>query len=455
MAHCVRAVSLLPGVLLVGLTLGGPGLVAAPVVASGAPSWALRSIDTMAMSKDRLRNQVSGPAILRELVTDRSTGANAVAIEVPYDPASSYSPPVSPGYEATWVTTAHALGLHVWFRSHWNSWQGDYNFPKETPTTTPARALGTAGPVLAGQDLTSYLAMTYHWILNHPGYFRNGDIFTPAAEPENAGIAPNCQGPCMFGSVAIFNQWLQDSMTVDRAAFARLHLDVQVGYWGDSGWTATHGYLSQATVRAMGVLAVDDYLQSPAALVANLAQIEATYHVPLVVGEWGDIWNGGNQALMVPEVKSLLAAVSGLRYVVGFNYFRDLGYSQGEGILSPSTLQLNPSGMVVARWFHLMTPRPWVAAAATLTTSATTGHGPPAVVVATESLGPGAGARAGPPSLSAAPAAVRVRATTGPGRGTPPASMLWILSLAAGLLVVRPWRGRARPGHWGAGPVMR
>ncbi len=431
--------------------------MAAPVVASSAPSWGVRSIDTMAMSKDRLRYQVSASSILRELVTDRSTGANTVAIEVPYDPASSYSPPVSPGYEATWVNTAHALGLHVWFRSHWNSWQGDYNFPKETPTTTPARALGTAGPVLAGQDLTSYLAMTYHWILNHPGYFRNGDIFTPAAEPENAGIAPYCHGPCMFGSVAIFNRWLQDSMTVDRAAFAKLHVNVQVGYWGNSGWTATHGYLSQATVRAMGVLAVDDYLQSPAALVANLAQIEATYHVPLVVGEWGDIWNGGNQALMGPEVNSVLAAVSRLHYVVGFNYFRDLGYTQGEGILNPSTLELNSSGLVVAHWFNLMTPPPAVAAAAPLTSSPPADHGPPVVPVGQARVGPGPGLVPRPPSLSAAPAAVLIPAVTSRAGGTPSAPLLWIVALAASLLVVRPWRGRRRswPGHWGAGPVMR
>ena len=347
--------------LLIVVVLGsvGSGLPASPVQAADRSAWTLRSIDTMAMSKDRLRAQVSTAAIRQELAADHSTGANAVAIEVPYDPASSYSPPVTAGYEATWVQTAHALGLHVWFRSHWNSWQGDYGFPVETPTTSPGRALGTAAAVLDGRDQTSYLGLTYRWILDHPAYFRNGDILTPAAEPENAGIAPYCSGPCMFSSVAVFNQWLQDSMTVDRAAFAALHVKVAVGYWGDSGWLATHGYLTQATVDQMGVLAVDDYLKSPTALVANLNQIESTYRVPIVVGEWGDIWNGGNQALMVAEANATMSAVSHLGYVAGFNYFRDItppGYITQEGIVNSSTLQLNPAGVAVSRWFHLMSP---------------------------------------------------------------------------------------------------
>ncbi len=473
MAPCARVLRLLPGVLLLGLGLGWLGPMASPVVASSAPAWGLRSIDTMAMSKDRLRNQTPATAIRRELATDRSAGANTVAIEVPYDPASSYSPPVTPGYEATWVNTAHALGMHVWFRSHWNSWEGDYNFAKETPTTTPGRALGTAAAVLSGQDTSSYLALTYHWILDHPSYFHNGDIFTPAAEPENAGIAPYCQGPCMFASDAVYNQWLQDSMTVDRAAFANLGVQVQVGYWGTSGWIATHGYLSQATVQAMGVLSVDDYFQSPAALVANLAQIEATYQVPLVVGEWGDIWDGGNQTLMVPEVNSVMAAVSRLNYVTGFNYFRDIGYSQGEGILNPSTLQLNASGLVVTHWFNLMAPgvpvpavepgpqsRPAPVASSAPATEpplAPARHIPPAVPAGAARVGPGPGLVPRPPTLSAAPAALRIPAITRQGRGKPSAPLLWIAVLAVGLLIVRPrvYRRRSWSRHWGAGPVIR
>lgn len=308
----------------------------------------------MAWSKDQLRNQASPSSIAQLLTTDRDTGADTVAVEVPYDAAATYSPPVAPGYEPTWSEAAHSLGLHVWFRSHWNSWEGDYGFPKETPTSSPARALGTANAVLDGQDTTSYLALTYHWILDNADLFQSGDTFTPAAEPENAGISPLCTSNCMFSSVSVYNQWLQDSMTVDRDAFASLHLNVQVGYWGTNGWIATNGYLSQATVQDMGVLAVDDYFQSPAALVANLAQIEATYHVPLVVGEWGDIWDDGNLTLMGPEVNSVLAAVAQLPYVIGFNYWRDIGETQGEGIVDPTTLQLNSAGEAVAYWYSVM-----------------------------------------------------------------------------------------------------
>jgi hypothetical protein len=326
----------------------------AAVTLRSARSWSIRSIDTMAWSKDHLYGQIPASVIYRLLATDRAAGANTVAIEVPYDSASSYTPPVTPGYEATWVDAAHALGLHVWFRSQWNSWQGDYGFAKETPTTHPGRQLGTAAAVLEGREPYSYLGLTYHWILSNRAYFRSGDIFTPAAEPDNAGIEPYCTSECMFSSTAVFNQWIQDSMTVARAAFASEHVEVQVGFWGISGWNATHGLLTAATVADMGILAVDDYFKSPRGLVANLASIESTYHVPLVLGEWGDIWDGGDQTLMVPEIDSIMSSVAGLAYVEGFNYWRDIGESQGEGIVDPTTLELNSAGLQVAHWFHVM-----------------------------------------------------------------------------------------------------
>ncbi|HUY98375.1 MAG TPA: hypothetical protein VMW47_12285 [Verrucomicrobiae bacterium] len=311
----------------------------------------------MNWSKDHLQgDQISASEIHADISADRGAGANTVAIDVPYDPASSYVPPVTPGYEEAWIRAARQLRLHVWFRSHWNSWEGDYNFAKATPATDPGRQLGRAASVLDGRDTTSYLALTYHWILDHRSYFRSGDIFTPAAEPENAGIAHVDCGtpPCMFASVAVFNQWLQDSMTVDRAAFSQLHLDVRVGYWGTSGWLAANSVLSKATIFDMGVLDVDDYLQSPAALVANLTRIEGIYHVPLVVGEWGDIWSHGDQRPMVSEIRAVMSAVARLPYVIGFNYWRDTGGQ--ESIVNAITLQLTSAGREVAHWFRMMSP---------------------------------------------------------------------------------------------------
>lgn len=440
-----------------GMLLGG---LATPAAAASAtkPIWTLRSIDTMAWSKDQLQNQIPATSIDQLLRTDRGAGANTVAVEVPYDAADTYSPPVTPGYEATWTSAAHALGLHVWFRSHWNNWQGDYGFPIETPTSDPGRALGTAAAVLDGEDTTSYLALTYYWILDNADLFQNGDIFTPAAEPENAGIAPGCQAECMFSSVAVYNQWLQDSMTVDRDAFASLHLQVQVGYWGTSGWIATNGYLSQATVQDMGVLAVDDYFQSPAELVANLSQIEATYHVPLMVGEWGDIWDGGDLSLMVPEVDAIMAAVSQLPNVVGFNYWRDIGETQGEGIVDPTTLQLNSAGQVVASWYSVMS-------------ASTESDPPPAVPTASPS--PRSAADAAVPATAKVPGRGQLR-SSGTGLSTAhlsstrtadpesaSAGSAWLRALIAALFLLLVaglvWRASdvARLRHWGAGPTIR
>ena len=297
-------------------------------------------------------HQVSAQQIRAVIAAEVSAHADTVAVDMPYDPASAYvncAPRDTMGYERTWISTIRAKGLHVWFRQIWLNWEGNYGAPKLTPTTTPAVPVGSdSAAVLDGRDRTSYLAKTYGWIRDHASFFQSGDIFTPESEPANAGIEPYCQAPCMFADRTTAERWLEPSMTVGRVAFRALGLDVRVGHWG----LACSTDVSLSTARAMGVFVTDCYKRSPSTLVEKLTALHDAYGVPIILGEWGDIWDGGQEPAMSDEIDQILAAVAALPFVVGVNYWQGYGQTKtGEGIIDRTNLTLNPAGQRVQYWF--------------------------------------------------------------------------------------------------------
>jgi hypothetical protein len=323
-------------------------------VTTGTSSWTLRSVDTMHVSRDYMCWQQTSGVMASIAASVRSTHANFSTVDTPYDAASGYhqctpSDPVA--YEAAWVHALRAEGLHVWFRQTWFTWEGSYGAPKLTASTTPAIQLGTAANVLNGSDTTSYLARTYRFILAHPGLYANGDMLTPEPEPVNGGIRTGygCSGPCQFTDWATLNRWLRDSMTVDSAAFRQLGLQVSVGNWGLP--CANHKYIEDSTIAQMGTYNTDCYFRNANEMVSRLAWAHNTYHVPVVVGEWGDIWDGGQQPATAGKLATVMSAVANLPYVSGFNYFQVFSGDQGEGLVDHTTLQLNPTGTELVNHF--------------------------------------------------------------------------------------------------------
>lgn len=324
---------------------------------STSPEWRVRSIDTMSASRDRECHQLTGAQINALVTTDATASTTHVAISSPFDDPGAYvTCQPAAGYVDRFVAAARSHNLHIWIRSHWLSWEGDYGVAKMTPTTSPAVALGTASAVLNGTDTTSYLGEMYLWILRRPpGFWRDGDILTPASEPQNVGILPYCTAPCMFSDASQFNQWLRDSMTVASAAFQRLGVHVSVGWWG---LTCENASVEGATIRQMGVFVSDCYERDPAALVSKLEGLHAAYGVPVILGEWGDIWDTGAEPATANEVDAALSAVAASAPdVLGVNYFRDLGGDQGEGIVDGTTLTFNQAGLTVKARFAAMVPR--------------------------------------------------------------------------------------------------
>jgi len=309
----------------------------------------LRSIDNMHFSRDFMCYQRSAADIQAVVAAEVAAHADTVTVDMPYDDPSNYrvcTPSDPNAYEARWLSIIRAQGRHVWFRQMWLNWQGNYGAPK---LAGPAIPLGTdTAAVLAGTDTTSYLARTYRWILAHPSFFRSGDIFTPESEPENAGIMPACTATCQFSSYAAADAWYAASMLVDRAAFSQLGLSVKVGYWG---LTCSSNYLTPATIRSMGVYVTDCYKQTPAELVAKLQWLHTRYGVPIILGEWGDIWDAGVQSAVVARIDGAYSALRQQPYLVGISYWQAYDGTTGEGLVDHTTLRLNQAGLRIQYWF--------------------------------------------------------------------------------------------------------
>jgi len=324
------------------------------------PTWTLRSIDNMHASRDFVCWQQSPSFMAAVAQAEKSANTNYAAIATPYDAPANYhqcSMPKDPiAYETAWVQALRAAGLQIWFRQTWFNWEGSYGAPKLTSTTTPAIKPGTATNVLNGTDTTSYMAKTYHFILDHRGLFANGDIFTPEAEPQNGGIRQSyggCNISCQFEDWPSLNRWLRDSMTVHTAAFRQLGLSVTVGYWGlpcsNNKWNGANN-IEASTITQMIFYVTDCYYKDVPTLVSHLELIHNTYNAPVIVGEWGEIWDT-DPVTVQREVGSAMSAVSTLPYIRGFNYWQGIGGSGGEGLIDKTMLTLNQTGLVVKSKF--------------------------------------------------------------------------------------------------------
>jgi len=316
----------------------------------------IRSISNGGASGDHMCYQqaqfsAAAPSIIGAEVVAH---AKYATYDAPYDlDAGGYAGcvpgPLSPLlYEELWVNDIHSAGLHAWFRQFWNNWISWYGQTKLTYATTPQvpyETLRGVDAVLDGSDHASYLAKTFYFILQHPGLFADGDIFTPQSEPQNGGIG--CHS-CQFPNVSEYNRFLRDSMTLDRYAFYKLGRKVFVGMWGVS---CTDLIVDDATVIQMGILSTDCYARSPDQMQTALASMYTRYGTRLAIGEWGDIWDAAAQPRMNKEIDNVLAKLTATPYVVGINYWQAIGGSGGEGLVDPSRLVLNAAGSELAIWY--------------------------------------------------------------------------------------------------------
>jgi len=226
-----------------------------------AAFWRYRCIDTMKESRDRAqewsKRKDAQDLIRKELMLIKSLGGNCVSVATPYD--EEFVPIL-----ALWVGQAKELGLIVWFRGNFSGWEGWFDYSKFT-------------------DVREHHRQTYELITKHQQLFKNGDIFTPAPEPENGIIGD----PRATGEHDTFLQFLTDSYDNCIAAFAIIQKSVTCGYFSTNGDVAAQ-ILTKETVSKIGnVVVIDHYVSDSERFERDIRQLHDKLGAPIVLGELG------------------------------------------------------------------------------------------------------------------------------------------------------------------------
>lgn len=294
---------------------------------TASSNWEIESVDTMKWSKDTMRGQKTSAQIEALIAKDAELGVNYICVDCPYDSYDEYSPVIVDGYKQKFINAIRSHGVGVWHRQHFNAWEGDYDFPKITPRTTPSIALGNSiEDVLAGTDTTSWLALHYQYIIDHPTEFAAGDIFTPLCEIENGGIAGGTND--QFSNHQEMWEFMRNLHTLSWEAFKAIGLEnkILIGLWGNSGYTALNR-LDEFTVDCMGILSIDHYIFDPVQMNTDLDLTIDYYQVPVVIGEWGNTEEADEELNAANVIDIGNVFISKGSDIVGSNYWCDIGGS--------------------------------------------------------------------------------------------------------------------------------
>ena len=309
------------------------------------PAWSIRSVDTMKMSRDTLRDQLSNAQIEAVVHLDEKLHVSHVTVDVYYD---------DPVYMGRWVQAIRAAHLHVWFRSHWYAWENHRE---------------------AQGDLTpdEYIANTRRFLQQHVDLVRNGDIFDFCPEPENGNYWGDHFGSGWSwrnsAAKAAFNTFVRSGVYMAQSTLAnRGRGDVLVTAISMNASIATR-LVSKPTVRRLGMLTLDLYPEDtttdPATatnrLLAELRAVHSHWNVPILIGEHGysrdmPVSDGTQANVLAAEFEALERT----SFVVGFNYWVDAGGARYGGYTNLYAMQRNrwvprAAAAVVSKAYSAMT----------------------------------------------------------------------------------------------------
>jgi hypothetical protein len=311
------------------------------------------SIDTMKDSKDTCASPMTAEAIAQEINLTATLEVTHIAISTSYD---------YPEYLTTWVNAIRAAGKQVWFRPHWNRWEGNNGQPAEM---TPA----------------SYLTQTQAFIAAHPTLFARGDIFDPCPEPENSPYWATTYGATWSWSphapnpaTDAFNQFLLDGSSQAQSALTTAGVTgVVTGMRSVSPWWTYHpDALYASTLQTLGYVVQDGYPEGlntdpTACTAARLHEITLAHNahptLPLVIGEMGY----ANSMQVSDEVQNAVLAaefamLATLEYLAGVNYWVGAGGSGYGGYTNIFTgtrgnWRLRPAATTVSHGFRVLRHR--------------------------------------------------------------------------------------------------
>ncbi len=320
-------------------------------------------VDVMKWTKDTVSNQPSD-ATIDAIVTAimRDIKPEYIAISIPMDSTGDYpnapSPRTAEAFTQKWSDSIHAHGAKVVWRGTWSGIEGIYSFPKRVGTNRfPA---GTAASA-AADGTTTWLGKTYKYIIDHPAFFSNGDIWGPLPE-RTEGIFSDSTSflPATgAGLQANYAQFFIDLKTVSDAAFAVIGKQVTTGLTAQNFSEINSGWMYSSVINNAGYIVIDHYgiTHTPEEMESDLRRIYTQRgNKQIYLQEWGDYWDAS-----VPEAqrKDYLTAMYTMwqrlideHILVGFDYWGAWGGSQ-EGVLDQvgSLFQANSRGMLLAQFF--------------------------------------------------------------------------------------------------------
>jgi hypothetical protein len=334
-----------------------------------------RSVDIMKFTKDVMRRQPS-EATINTLLDCLKTNLNLthIAIAIPLDPTADYTaakpaPASAEDFTLRVCDGIHSRGLKVLHRGTWCGIEGIYGFPKlagekRFPAGDAESVLKEAADGLPKPD--SWLAKTYRYIVEHPGFFADGDLW--AVLPERTeGIFTDASSFLPHtppGVAQNYARFFNDLAAVSAQAFKKIEKKVEVGFTANNFSEVKSGWLPQPLFTAAGIVTFDHYgiTHTPQELDSDLRAVFAKRgKLPLFHQEWGDYWNAraAEPARLeyVKRIFNVWCALAEERKLVGFNYWGGW-QNEGEGILVISgtaeapVVELNARGKLLASYFN-------------------------------------------------------------------------------------------------------
>jgi hypothetical protein len=306
-------------------------LVAAPA-ALGQGAAAMRSVDVMKYTKDTMQHQFTDARINNLVDTLKSLNVDCIAIAIPMDASGDYPASAKPAprdaYVLTqaWADAIHGKGLHILWRGTWSGIEGINGFPRRVGAhRLPA---GTAASA-ATDGAATWLGKTYHYIVDHPAFFADGDLWAPLPE-RTEGIFQDAtsflphDGP---GIQANYLAFFTDLKKVSDAAFAKIGKRVVTGYSANNYSEVVSGWLPRDFFEAAGITSIDYYGRdhSPQELERDLRAMYSATGKPIFLQEWADYWNSQlaprERKAYLHQIYSALGRLHRQGMLVGFNYW--------------------------------------------------------------------------------------------------------------------------------------
>lgn len=257
----------------------------------------IRSIDTMKYSRDKARQMLNDNTavntINKQVKNIADTGATHVAIGTPYD--REFLPVLK-----LWVSAARKYGLRVWFRGNFSGWEGWFNYPQI--------------------DKLQHTKSTEKFIVDNPGLFEDGDLFTSCPECENGNnVSPNSD------NVKDYRTFLINEYNITKKAFNKINKQVKANYYSMNGDVAKLVMDKDTTKALDNIVTVDHYVKTPQQLKKDIEEIALNSGGNVMLGEIGapipDIHGNMTEKEQSNWLADVFAKLAKIPELEGINYW--------------------------------------------------------------------------------------------------------------------------------------